>query len=115
MARGFAENPQFINRAGRPRKGRSLTDLLEKELAKKRETGRTGKADLVKTLIDMAIVDKDMTALRYLWDRIDGKPVEKIEQTTNAVTDEARAALIAIFGNKENPSGAGPLREEENK
>lgn len=96
MARGFAENPQFINRNGRPRKGKSLTELLEKELAKKREGGRTNREELVRTLIDLAVKEKDLVAIKYLWDRIDGRPTEKVEQI-DFITPETRAALKAVI------------------
>jgi hypothetical protein len=109
MARGFAENPQFINRNGRPRKGQSLTELLEKELAKKRESGKTGREELAETLIDLAIGQKDIAAIRYVYDRIDGKPTERVEQSGGDIAPEIRAALAAIFG----PSGTAPAREGE--
>jgi hypothetical protein len=77
----FTKNDSRINRSGRPRKGRSLTEALEKELGKKRETGKTGKAELARVLADLAINDRDITAIRYIMDRLDGKPRESIDTT----------------------------------
>ncbi|MDR1318959.1 MAG: hypothetical protein LBJ90_04980 [Treponema sp.] len=113
MARGFAENPQFINRAGRPRKGKSLTELLEKELAKKKENGKTGRTELVEALIEMATVNKDLAALNYRWDRIDGRPAEKTDQAGGFPSKEALSILSAVFGNNKDTSGAGTRKEED--
>jgi hypothetical protein len=75
----FTKNDSRINRNGRPRKGQSLTEALEKELRKKQATGKTGKAELARTLVDLAINDRDVTAIKYIMDRIDGKPKETVE------------------------------------
>jgi hypothetical protein len=77
----FIKGDSRINRHGRPRKGQSLTEALEKELRKKRETGKTGKAELAKTLVDLAIIEKDVTALKYVFDRLDGRPRESDDAT----------------------------------
>ncbi|MDR0731205.1 MAG: hypothetical protein LBF63_06005 [Treponema sp.] len=77
----FTKNDIRINRNGRPRKGQSLTEALEKELRKKRATGKTGKVELARTLVDLAINDRDVAALKYIYDRLDGKPRESIDTT----------------------------------
>jgi hypothetical protein len=71
------EKGQSGNPRGRPRKKRSLTEALEKELGKKRATGKTGKAELARTLVDLAL-DGDATAIRYVFDRTDGRPKETV-------------------------------------
>jgi hypothetical protein len=68
---------QSGNPKGRPRKNKSLTEALEKELRKRRQTGKTGKAELAKTLVDLAM-GGDIAALKYVYDRIDGKPRETV-------------------------------------
>jgi hypothetical protein len=88
----FTKNDSRINRNGRPRRGQSLTEALEKELRKKRETGKTGKAELARTLVDLAI-HGDVTALKYVYDRIDGKPTESIELTNNVVDQRLREIM----------------------
>jgi hypothetical protein len=75
----FIKGDSRINRRGRPQKGKSLTELLEKELAKKRESGNTGKVEMTRALIDLAIVGRDITALKYVYDRVDGRPKENID------------------------------------
>jgi hypothetical protein len=83
----FTKNDSRINRNGRPRKGQSLTEALEKELRKKRETGKTGRAELARVLVDLAINGRDVAALRYIYDRIDGKPVESIDMAAAVNAD----------------------------
>jgi hypothetical protein len=92
MARGFADNPQNINRAGRPKKGQALTDLLRKELSHK-DGDTPGKTVIVKKLYELA-KGGDVTALKYIFDRIDGKPTETVKaDLSGAMTfDTAEAA-----------------------
>jgi hypothetical protein len=75
--KGQSGNPQ-----GRPKKAKSLTNILEKALSKKREDGRTNKAALVDTLLSLALAG-DVTALKYVYDRIDGKPVESVNMAAD--------------------------------
>jgi hypothetical protein len=90
----FTKNDSRINRNGRPRKNRSLTDALEKELRKTRETGKTGKAELARVLVDLAINDQDIAAIRYVFDRLDGKPRETVELKNGAIETK----LLEILG-----------------
>jgi hypothetical protein len=87
---GFGDNPQNINRAGRPKKGKTLTDILEKH-GKRRDieyvdekTGevkkRSRKEELARELWALAM-DGDIQAIKYIYDRIDGKPTEHQEIT----------------------------------
>jgi hypothetical protein len=66
------------NPRGRPRKGKSLTEALEEELKKKRDSGKNGKAELAKELVSLALDKKDLAAMKYVYDRLDGKSVETI-------------------------------------
>jgi hypothetical protein len=93
----FAKNDIRINRNGRPRKGQSLTEALEKELRKKRATGKTGKAELARTLVDLAINDRDVAAIRYIYDRVDGRPKETVELENSAI--ETKLLEILNHGN----------------
>jgi hypothetical protein len=68
---------QSGNPKGRPPKGETLTDAL-REIADKDK--------LAQKLLAMA-EKGDIVALKYVYDRIDGKPKETIEQTVlNAPT-----------------------------
>lgn len=84
---GFDKRPQDINRNGRPPKEVSLTDILKELSLTKETTDRDdlGNKILIKTalankLLDLALKDGDITAIKYIYDRIDGKPIEKVEQ-----------------------------------
>jgi len=89
MAQAFQKNDPRINRRGRPRKGKSLTDILDRHL-RKRKRGEDGKLEtsskdkLAATLIELAIVDKDIHAIKYIMDRMDGKPRESVELSGEA-------------------------------
>jgi hypothetical protein len=62
---------QSGNPKGRPPKGETLTDAI-RDIADKDE--------LAKKLVEMAMKG-DLGALKYVYDRVDGKPKETIEQT----------------------------------
>ena len=72
----FEKGDPRINRAGRPKKGQTLTDLLEAKLDKE---------DFVQKVINLlnSHLDKGETPpdalIKYIFDRIDGKPTEKVE------------------------------------
>jgi len=70
------------NPAGRPKKGNSLTDILE-SLGKKKENyyGRDleRRQALAEMLWSKAIDDKDIMAAKYIFDRIDGTPIARNE------------------------------------
>jgi hypothetical protein len=73
----FTRGDSRINRSGRPRKNQSLTEALEKELRRKRATGKTGKVELARTLVDLALTG-DTIVIKYIYDRLDGKPRETV-------------------------------------
>jgi hypothetical protein len=89
----FTKNDSRINRNDRPRKGQSLTEALERHLKKKRENGVKNSDALAATLIELAIQDKNIQALRYIFDRTDGKPRESIELTNGAVDQKLREIM----------------------
>ena len=59
------------NPAGRPLKGDALTDVLRNKVDKDAVAAK---------LIEMAMERNDLGALKYIYDRLDGKPVETINQ-----------------------------------
>jgi hypothetical protein len=85
---GFHTDPERINRKGRPKKGHTLTDILENELRKKIVTLKSadgvprlisGKEAAVHKIVELAL-GGNFNALKYIFDRIDGFPTARIEQ-----------------------------------
>ena len=70
---------QSGNPNGRPPKGDALTDILRQKIDK----------DIIADkLIEIALADGgDLAALKYIYDRIDGRPKETIEQTIREMPD----------------------------
>jgi len=93
MAQGFEKNDPRINRRGRPRKGRTLTDALEKHLRKKGDGGVKNSDALAVTLIELAIKDRNIHAVKYIMDRVDGRPKESIELTDGAIDIRLREIM----------------------
>jgi hypothetical protein len=90
MPTPFVKNDPRINRRGRPKKGQTLTDILDWALDQKRkikneETGEEKslllRQMLAQQLIHKAVDEGDVPVIRYIYDRIDGKPKETIEMS----------------------------------
>jgi hypothetical protein len=93
------ERGQSGNPKGRPRKGKSLTEALEKVLKQKREDGRKNYDALADTLVKLAIEDRNITAIRYIMDRVDGRPTESI----NINDANIESALATAFNSTQEP------------
>ena len=73
---GYSGNP-----GGRPHKDESLTDVLRRKVDK----------DLIASkLIELAVERGDLGALKYINDRLDGRPVETINQTVREIPEFVR-------------------------
>lgn len=103
---------QSGNPKGRPKKGDAITDIIRETLDQVREvrddeTGRVRKRTLkqllVNTLIRLGVVDKDLDAIKYLIDRCDGKPPQRIEVEADDEVSESELHEIAdnIRGDRE--------------
>lgn len=68
--KGKSGNPK-----GRQKKGQTLTDILRASLAEPNAQGVTRSRALSDTLTRLAD-SGDLDAIRYIYDRVDGKPVE---------------------------------------
>ena len=88
--KGLSGNPH-----GRPRKGATLTEALERALRKKGDDGKKKSDALAATLIELAIKERNITAIKYVFDRLDGKPRESVELTGGAVDKR----LLEILNN----------------
>ena len=91
----FEKGDPRINRKGRPKKGKSLTELLAKALKQERADGEKNKEVLAETLIRLAIEERNMAAIRYIYDRVDGKPKETVELTDGAIDIRLREIMNA--------------------
>jgi hypothetical protein len=106
MPRGFAAHPELINRNGRPKKGQTLTDLLEKELKKKSvklDIGNgqskliSGKEAVSRALVQLALNEKNFPAIKYIIDRIDGAPRQDVSLGSHSLSDETKKRMMDIF------------------
>lgn len=64
---GVSGNPN-----GRPPKGEALTDILNSKLDKEQ---------IVDKMIEIAVEKEDLSAIKYIFDRLDGRPKESIEHS----------------------------------
>ena len=89
FSKGKSGNPQ-----GRPKKGETLTDLLREkiEVPKTAKEKLTRKERIIEQLITLA-EGGDLAALRYVFDRIDGRPKESIELTDGAIDTRLREIM----------------------
>lgn len=83
--KGFAAHPENINRKGRPKKGESYTDIIRQMGESVDDHGYQLKERLVKKLWDKALIDNDLAAQKYLFDRVDGQPTAKVNLETDVV------------------------------
>jgi hypothetical protein len=62
-------------------------------MKKKREDGKKTSEALADVLIDLAIKEKNITAIKYIFDRLDGKPTENLELTGGAIDQKLRGIM----------------------
>jgi len=75
---GSFKKGQSGNPNGRPKKGTALTDILSLNLDKADKSGKLLREAIAEKLIDAAL-NGDIIALKYVFDRLDGKPKESVE------------------------------------
>lgn len=66
---------QSGNPHGRPKKGKTLTDALKKKMS----------AEWLADQLYVLCKKRDLGAIKYVYDRIEGRPKETIEQTVTEV------------------------------
>ena len=84
---------QSGNPSGRPRKGKTLTEALEKQLKKRDEKGKKNSDALADVLLELAIKERNITAIKYIMDRCDGRSTESIELTDGAIDAKLREIM----------------------
>jgi len=95
--KGYTGNPN-----GRPKKEKSLTDILRKQAELKDQKIDDDKYIKRKEALCLKIwdlaLDGDVNSMKYIFDRIDGKPVETIKQhitEENPIHDMIRGLVSA--------------------
>jgi len=81
---GFDKRPQDINRKGRPPKEYCLTDILKEQGNIEDVNTGAGKISRKKAIAQKLwamAMEGDVNALKYLYDRVDGKPLQ-LQQLT---------------------------------
>jgi hypothetical protein len=73
---GFQDNPQNINRNGRPPKGYSISDMFKSMLSERPDV-KNGLADAI---LEKALKG-DVTAQKLIWNYMDGMPQQKMDHT----------------------------------
>jgi hypothetical protein len=94
MGKPFEKGDARINRRGRPKKGQALTDILNYKLDQKDGNGKLQREAVAEKLIGLAL-EGDMTAIRYVMDRVDGRPKETVSLEGMAI----EAKLLEVFNN----------------
>jgi hypothetical protein len=94
MGKPFEKGDARINRRGRPKKGQALTDILNYKLDQRDESGKLQREAVAEKLIGLAL-EGDMTAIRYVMDRVDGRPKETVVLDNTAIETK----LLEVFNN----------------
>jgi hypothetical protein len=94
MGKPFEKGAARINRRGRPKKGQAMTDILNYKLDQRDGSGKLQREAVAEKLISLAL-DGDMTAIRYVMDRVDGRPKETVSLENAAMETK----LLEVFNN----------------
>lgn len=79
---GFGDNPENINRNGRP-KGLSITEMVKEALEEiEPKTGKPWKDLIVKRILIKAVNDGDQQMIKAVWQYIDGMPKQSTDITS---------------------------------
>jgi len=95
------EKGQSGNPFGRPKKGQGLTDILKLQLDEASDGGISKKEQIARKLIELAL-DGNLQALIYVFDRLDGKPMQAVK----SIDDEGNAIDNRIVIEFVQPDGS---------
>jgi len=84
---GFDKRPEDINKGGRPKKGMSLTETILSKLS----------LDEIADKVIQLLKEKDPTTLRFVYNHIDGMPVQK-----NVLAGDAEQPVRLIIGGSDD-------------
>jgi len=83
---GFVLNPEGINKAGRPKKNLSMVELLKQELGKVDPNLKIKYKRIIAKQLVIQASNGNTKALREVFDRVDGRPKQSVDLTTNGQT-----------------------------
>ena len=92
MGKQFVRGDPRINRKGRPKKGQSMTEILSYKLDQKNDAGLLRREAIAGKLISMA-ENGDLPAIRYICDRLDGRPRETVSVSDSSIDTKLRILL----------------------
>ena len=75
----FKKNDPNINRAGRPKKGESMSDILRRRMETYLEEFGMTKGEYIMQQLELKAGEGDLKAIDMLLDRIEGKPTQHIQ------------------------------------
>ena len=100
--KGESGNPN-----GRPKKKLALTTILWDELQKARHVNDEGeqisaKEAVAQKLIKLGLEGEDLGALKYIFDRIDGRPEQSLQAEIESHNESVSEIKITFMGNQED-------------
>jgi ribosomal protein L17 len=90
---------QSGNPGGRPKRGETMTDLLREKLETHKTTRdkKTRKEKILEQVITLAEAG-DLPAIKYIFDRMDGKPIETIRANLKTDTTNMEKIIKKLEG-----------------
>ena len=100
---GFSDNPQNINKEGKPKGTRSIPDMLRRignEEWLDKETGKVigEKMELVMQKVFIEAVEGASWATNFIADRTEGKPVQHLNVETHEPIQLIRTGIPEVDG-----------------
>ena len=86
--KGKSGNPR-----GRPKKGQALTEILNEKLDQEHGKAKKLKREVIAEKIISLAISGDLGALRYIFDRLDGRPKETVELENAALDAQLREIM----------------------
>ena len=95
----FKKGDKNINRAGRPKKGQSFAEVLKEEAESMAGSTDLSMMQAIAKILWQKAGKGDLKAIDMLMDRIDGKPRQSIDHTTDG--KEITAVVREIVDKKQ--------------
>jgi hypothetical protein len=80
---GFGENPQNINKAGKPKGIQQIPDILRKIGDEEGTADGKSKLDVIMNKVFQFALEGKPWAVQFIADRTEGKALDRIEATIN--------------------------------